>query len=310
MTEFVLYGGKGGVGKTTCAAATALELANRGERTIVISTDPAHSLGDCFDVAVGEEPTEIEHGLWGVEPSAASGQETYRRIVTVLAREFRSAGLRLTDEDVEELFAAGMVPGSDELAALQLVGEYAAEGEWDRVVIDTAPTGHTLRLLALPDVLTESLSTVSKVRHEVRSLVASARSLVFGPAAYLGREERVAELERLDAQLSTVSEVLRDPERTDFRVVLVPERLAIAETERLVAELRRFRVPVDTLIVNRVLETVDPRCERCSRRKALQEERIAELRQAFPNLGVRRLPDLGNEVADRAALARLGAELG
>ncbi|MFC6962501.1 ArsA-related P-loop ATPase [Halocatena marina] len=104
--------GKGGVGKTTCAAATAIALANRGERTLVVSTDPAHSLGESLGVDLGGSPTEIESELWGVEADATSGQDIYRAVVEAIAADLREAGIRLTDEDVERLFTAGFVLGA------------------------------------------------------------------------------------------------------------------------------------------------------------------------------------------------------
>src|SRR6056297_2238626 len=123
MERYVLYGGKGGVGKTTCAAATGLALADRGERTLLVSTDPAHSLGDALETDLSGEPTAVESALWAVEADPEQGQETYQALVSTLAAEFRQAGISLTDDDVDRLFAAGFVPGSDEVAALQYLGD-------------------------------------------------------------------------------------------------------------------------------------------------------------------------------------------
>ncbi|MFC7157902.1 ArsA family ATPase [Halomarina halobia] len=309
MTEYVFYGGKGGVGKTSCAAATGLELAGRGARTLVVSTDPAHSLGDSLETELSGEPTRVAANLWAVEADPEAGQETYRGIVSVLAAEFREAGVRLDDEDVERLFAAGFVPGSDEIAALEFIGEYAEADAWDYVVFDTAPTGHTLRLLTLPDVLRESLSTVGKVRGQLRRLVASARSVVFGPAALLRPGREPDEVDALRERMERVAALLRDPERTDFRVVLLPETLAIEETRRLVERLREFDVPVDTLLVNRVLEDVDENCDRCAARKARHERRLERVRETFPDCSVRVVPELDGEAYGRDALSRLAERI-
>ncbi|WP_335998827.1 ArsA family ATPase [Halorientalis halophila] len=305
MTKFLLYGGKGGVGKTTCAAATALQLAGRGERTLMVSTDPAHSLGDAFGVSLGGEPTSIEENLWGVEADPERGQEAYQGIVSSLAAEFRDAGISLTDEDVERLFQAGFVPGSDEVASLQFFLEYGGD-EWDRVVFDTAPTGHTLRLLTLPDVLEESLSTAVKVRGEVRRLVSTARSMVMGPAAFWRTGDENDEITAFRDRMHQVAELLRDPERTDFRVVLLPETLAIDETRRLVDRLSEFEVPVETLLVNRVLESVDGDCARCLERRDSHLRQLDRIREEFPNREIQTLPDLGPEAYGRDALERLG----
>jgi len=303
MSKYVLYGGKGGVGKTTCAAATALALAGRGDRTLLVSTDPAHSLGDAFDTSLGGEPTAIDDDLWGVEADPEQGQAAYQSIVSSLAADFRDAGISLTDEDVERLFQAGFVPGSDEIASLQFFLDYA-DDEWDRVVFDTAPTGHTLRLLTLPDVLAESLSTATKVRGEVRRLVDTARSMVMGPAAFWVADDD-DEIEAFRDRMDRVAALLRDPERTDFRVVLLPETLAIEETRRLVDRLESYEISVETLLVNRVLESADEGCPRCRDRHESHQRHLDRIRREFPDREVQVLPDLGPEAYGRDALERL-----
>ncbi|WP_440990915.1 ArsA family ATPase [Haloarchaeobius baliensis] len=308
MPKFVLYGGKGGVGKTSCAAATGLELARRGERTLVVSTDPAHSLGDALGVELGGEPTEVAENLWAVEADPEAGQAQYERIVRALAAEFRRAGLDLSEADVDRLFEAGFVPGSDEVASLSFFLDYDAD-RWDRVVFDTAPTGHTLRLLTLPDVLGEGLSTAMQIRGEVRQLVDRARSVVFGPAAFWGRDDDAEDIEAFQADLREVSALLRDPERTEFRVVLLPETLAIEETARLVERLHQFEVPVETLVVNRVLESADEDCARCRARAESHEHHLDEIRERFDGMAVQVLPDLGPEAYGEAALDELAERI-
>lgn len=298
MVEFVLYGGKGGVGKTTCAAAHGLKLAREGTRTLVVSTDPAHSLSDVFETDLGGDPTEVRDDLWAVEIGPERQREKYREMMATLAGEFRDVGLRIDEEDVEDLFAAGMAPGSDEVAAMDTFVEYAESGEWEAVVLDTAPTGHTLRLLELPDVVGTTMEKTQKVRGQVRSLADSARSMVWGPAYYaFGRgSDDEDEFADMRDRMERVAELLRDPEQTEFRVVLVPETMAIRETERLVERLREFEVPVETLVVNKVLRDVDERCDRCRARRDAHEEHLAEIRRLFPDLDVQEVPSLVGEV--------------
>jgi len=306
MERFVLYGGKGGVGKTTCAAATGLKLANEGERTLLVSTDPAHSLGDVLETSLAGTPTKIETDLWGVEADPKQGQETYQNIVSELAAEFREAGISLTDEDIERLFAAGFIPGSDEVASLEYFLEYRTETEWDRIIFDTAPTGHTLRLLTLPNVLQESLTTAGKVRSEVRQLVNTARSMVLGPAAFWGRNQAEDELTAFRDQMEGIASLLRDQNQTDFRVVLTPETLAITETERLIGQLASYGIPVETLVVNRVVESVTDGCDRCDSQRTSQQQHIETIQQTFPEMEIQMLPDIGPEAAGRDALIQLG----
>jgi arsenite-transporting ATPase len=305
MQKFVLYGGKGGVGKTTCAAATGVKLAAAGDRTLVVSTDPAHSLGDALGASLHGEPTQVDEHLWAVEADPDRGQAAYQRIVTALASEFRDAGISLTDEDVEELFAAGFIPGSDEVASLEFFLEYGDDDQWDRIVFDTAPTGHTLRLLTLPDVLRESLSTAAKVRGEVRQLVDTARSMVFGPAAFLGKGETEDEITSFRERMEQVAARMRDPEQTEFRVVLLPETLAIEETSRLVDQLASYDVPVDTLVVNRVLEADPGECPRCVERHESHERQLDRIREEFSDVEIQVLPDLGPEAYGQEQLERV-----
>lgn len=305
-TDIVLYGGKGGVGKTTCAAAHALALSTRSAGdTLVVSTDPAHSLGDALERELGGEPTEVTDSLFAVEVDPETGQAAYRRVVEALAAEFRNAGLRLDDDELERLFEAGLVPGGDEVAALEYVARYADAG-YDHVVFDTAPTGHTLRLLDLPAVLGETLGVAGEVQRRVRRTAQAAKSVFFGPAAYWGTRGDSEEVVSLQERVGAVGGLLRDSDRTRFRVVLTPERMAIAETERLVRRLEAASIPVDSVVVNRVFENAEGcSCDRCRRDAARHRERVREIETRFP-LPLRRVPQLEDEARGLAALARIG----
>ena len=308
----VLYGGKGGVGKTTCAAAHALALSKRDPdaTALVVSTDPAHSLGDVFERDLGGDPEAVTDSLFAVEVDAEVAQEAYRSVVSSLAAEFRDAGLRLAEEDLERLFEAGLIPGGDEVAALEYIARYA-DAEYDHVVFDTAPTGHTLRLLDLPAVLTETFGVAGEVRQRVRRTARAARSAVFGPAAYWGSRDdadgdAIASLrDRIDA----VDELLRDPTRTRFRAVLTPERMALAETERLVARLDDAGVRADSLVVNRLFENDgECPCDRCRRDAERHDRRLAEIRESFDR-PIRTVPELDAEAQGIDALAQIGPRL-
>jgi arsenite-transporting ATPase len=305
----VLYGGKGGVGKTTCAAAHALARARRAaDRTLVVSTDPAHSLGDALDRDLGGDPTAVTDGVDAAEVDPERGQAAYRAVVEALAGEFREAGLRLGDDDLERLFEAGLVPGGDEVAALEYVARYA-ESDYGAVVLDTAPTGHTLRLLDLPAVLDETLGVAGEVRRRVRRTARAARSAFLGPAAFWGRDDGSDAVGALRDRVETVGDLLGDPARTRFRVVLTPERMAVAETERLVARLADAGVPVDGLVANRVFENpTDCRCDRCRADAERHARRLREVRERVDHR-LLCVPDRGGEVRGLDALADLGARL-
>ncbi|MFB6224201.1 MAG: ArsA family ATPase [Haloarcula sp.] len=308
MARFVLYGGKGGVGKTTVAAATGQRLAELGHETLVVSTDPAHSLADAVGTAVGSDPTEIQTGLWGVEVDPQTGIDRYRSLFESLAAEFDDAGIRMDEEEIAELFTSGVMPGSDELAAIEGMATYVESDRWDRVVFDTAPTGHTLRLLDLPSVMDRGVATAIDLRDQVRRKVNTARTMMFGPMASR-RDDGPDDFTAMRERMERVGSVLRDPEQTAFRVVTIPETMAVRETERLVGRLREFDVPVTTLIVNKVIEDAG-NCQRCLGKQAIQDESIATLRESLPELDLWTVPDQPGEVTGIEALEKIGTHIG
>ncbi|WP_254278863.1 ArsA family ATPase [Haloarcula marina] len=308
MTRFVLYGGKGGVGKTTVATATGLALAKRGHRTLVVSTDPAHSLADAVETPIGGDPVEIRDRLWGVEVDPQAGVDRYRSLFEALAAEFSEAGISLDEDEITELFTAGVMPGSDELAALEGFATYVDSDRWDRVVFDTAPTGHTLRLLDLPEVMDRGMATALDLSDQIRRKVNATRTMLFGPMGRR-RTDEATDFTEMRERMARVGEVLRDPEQTAFRVVTIPETMAVRESERLVAQLREFEVPVTTLVVNKCIE--DPGdCERCRGKRAVQEDALAALRESMPDLELWTVPDESGEVTGLTALERVGEHLG
>ncbi|WP_049919722.1 ArsA family ATPase [Haloarcula vallismortis] len=308
MTRFLLYGGKGGVGKTTVAAATGHRLATAGHETLVVSTDPAHSLADAVETDVGGDPTEIRPGLWGVEVDPQTGIDRYRSLFEALASEFDDAGIRMDEDEIADLFTTGVMPGSDELAAIEGMATYIESERWDRVVFDTAPTGHTLRLLDLPSVMDRGVATAMDLRDQVRRKVNTARTMMFGPMASR-RDDGPDDFTAMRERMERVGTVLRDPEQTAFRVVTIPETMAVRETERLVGKLREFDVPVTTLVVNKVIEDAGD-CKRCQGKQAVQEEAIAQLRESLPELDLWTIPDESGEVTGIEALDQVGASLG
>lgn len=308
QSDVVLYGGKGGVGKTTCAAAHGLALSKRDAKTLVVSTDPAHSLGDVFERSLGDEPVAVTDSLFAVEVGAERGQEAYRLVVETLAEEFTDAGLRVDEDDLERLFEAGLIPGGDEVAALEYIARYTGT-EYETVIFDTAPTGHTLRLLDLPEVLSETFAVASEVQQRVRRAVRTARSMVFGPAAYWNTHDDSEEIQSLRERIATVDELLHDPTRTRFRVVLTPERMVIAETERLVSRLDDASVPLESLVVNRRFENTQCcSCTRCRTDAERHSRRFEEIEQRF-DIPVSVVPELESEAHGLDALSTVGPAL-
>lgn len=283
-SQVVLFGGKGGVGKTTCASATALKLAQQGSKTLLVSTDPAHSTSDIFDTSLGDEPTAINNNLYGVEivPKERFNRRYSEKLQGILERA-NDFGLDIGEGDLTDVTADGLIPGTDELAVIDVFAEYVGNSTWDTVVFDTAPTGHTLRVLQLPDVAGTALSKAAKLKSGIDS-VTSAASRVFGGGG--GSSESGLnisdDIATAQSQIETVAEIIEDAERTQFNIVTHAEDMAIAETKRLYQELHDAQVPVGYIIANKVRIDINEDCNHCV---AQQQQQLALLEEFERDIG-------------------------
>ena len=269
----LLFTGKGGVGKTTTAAATAVHAALRGRKTLVLSTDPAHSLADAFGVELGAEPTDIggtDHaGLYGQQIDTQRAFENSWREVQHYLREVLEQG-GVDPIEAEELT---VLPGADEVLALLELRTQVHSGRWDVVVVDCAPTAETLRLLALPEALGWYMDRVFPAeRRVVRSLRPVLSHLVGVP---MPPDRVFAAVERLHADLGDVRRLLTDPETTSVRLVLTPESVVVAEARRTLTSLSMHGYRVDGVVANRIFtDDGDPWRSRWAAAQAVQLETI------------------------------------
>lgn len=276
MTEFILFGGKGGVGKTTCASATALSLARDGQKTLVVSTDPAHSISDVFGVNAGPTPTSVdeENPLFAVEVDPEHRfNEHYADTFNSLVSEVENLGVDVDTSEFSDL--DGGVIGSDEAVVIDLFAEYEESNEWDFVVFDTAPTGHTLRMLRLPEVLDSTVGTVLNIKSQVGSVT----STVTGFLKDSDKDERGLSDINVDStrnKLQRVSDILQNPGQTQFFAVMEPEGLSLHETRRLLEQLETYEIPVGGVIANKVLTDIDKSCTLCSSRYDEQQEILSD----------------------------------
>jgi arsenite/tail-anchored protein-transporting ATPase len=250
----LLFTGKGGVGKTTTAAATALRCAECGLRTLALSTDPAHSLGDALDVELGPLVAPVANGLWGQQLDAQDRMEdSWDEIQRYLREVFRWAGV-----DALEAEELSVVPGLDEVFALSDIKHHASSDGWDVVVVDCAPTAETIRLLSLPDVLARYMERLFPIGRRVNRVVSPLVSAV--TALPLADDGVFSATERLYERLAGVREILTDGRRTSVRLVVTPERVVVAEARRTHTYLSLFGYHVDAVVANRVLpdEVNDP----------------------------------------------------
>jgi len=335
--EYVLYGGKGGVGKTTMAAATALSSAADGTATLVVSTDPAHSLSDTLDTDIPPRPTRIreELPLWAAEidPEAAMEEGMFGQGGIGVEDGDGDGGAAgpggaplgglgelgdMLGEDAVDPLMGGSMPGADEAAAMRQLLEYLDDPRFDRVVVDTAPTGHTLRLLELPEMLDSMVGRLLSMREKFSGMMEGFKGM-FGVG---GDDAEAPDLDELRDRIERLRAVLQDPERTDFRVVMVPEEMSVVESERLVRRLDEFSIPVGTVVVNRVMENladvadVDPEwvvspnlddCEFCQRRWDVQQRALRRATDLFRGHDVKRVPLLADEVRGERALRVVAA---
>lgn len=241
----LLFTGKGGVGKTTTAAATAALAASRGRKTLVLSTDPAHSLADALGVPVGSVPTEVDTGFYAVQvDTQVAFERTWRDVQDYMRGVLERAGVDALQ--AEELT---VLPGAEEVLALLELRRQVASGRFDLVVVDCAPTGETLRLLALPEALRWYVEKVFPAQRRALRAVRPLLSRVSGPA--VPHDSVFEAVARLHTQLSEVRELLTAP-TTSVRLVLTPEAVVVAEARRTLTSLALYGYQVDGLVANRV----------------------------------------------------------
>lgn len=302
MSRILLFTGKGGVGKTTVAAATALRCADAGLRTIILSTDPAHSLADSFDVDLGPLASPVSEALWGQQLDAQERmEESWHDIQGWLKDVFAWAGVE--GLEAEEL---SVVPGLDEVFALADIKQYAESGEWDVVVVDCAPTAETIRFLSLPDILSRYMERLFPVGRRVNKVVAPVLSRVTNlPVA---GDDVFSAVSRFYERLDGVREILMDPEQTSVRLVVNPERMVIAEARRTYTYLSLFGYRVDAVVANRLLPdaVADPWFERW---KQLHTEHLRTIEDGFAPLPVLKVELAPTELVGVDALRAFGDEL-
>jgi len=301
VTRILLYTGKGGVGKTSVAAASALLCAERGYRTIVLSTDIAHSLADAFAVPLGPEPVKIAENLWGQEPDVFFNVQKYwGTIQRYVAELFSWHGL---DEVMAEEMT--ILPGMDELGSLLWIADHVDDGQYDVIVVDAAPTGETLRLLALPEASRWWVERIAPLGRRVTRLGGGVLERMIGIP--VPDSDVFDAAERLLRRLEHVHQLLADPDLTSVRVVLTLEQISIAEAERSFTYFHLFGYPSDLVVANRVLpEGSGAYFEPW--RKA-QHRYLPMVEQAFAPVPVRTIPWFEREMVGSELLSELGHAL-
>lgn len=298
----ILMTGKGGVGKTSVAAATGLRCAELGYKTLVLSTDPAHSLADSFDMELGHEPREVKPNLWGAELDALMELEgnwgAVKRYITDVLQARGLEGI-----EAEEL---AILPGMDEIFSLVRMKRHYDEGEYEVLIIDSAPTGTALRLLSLPEVAGWYMRKLYKPFQAVSEVLRPLVQPLFRPVAGFNLPTK----EVMDApyefyeQLVALEKVLTDPGTTSVRLVTNPEKMVIKESLRAHAYLSLYNVGTDLVIANRIIpdSVTDPFFQRW---KENQKQYRDEIHADFQPLPIKEVPLYSEEMCGLEALERL-----
>lgn len=273
--SLLVFAGKGGVGKTTLAAASALRLAGRSDlsRVLLVSCDPAHSVADALDRSVGRDPVPVEGGLWTLEVDAAASLAAFRKLYEDELREFLGGvlrGLDLTfDREVLERLVDLSPPGLDEVMAVAALMDLFSSGQFDLVVLDSAPTGHLVRLLEAPELVEDWLRAFFELLLRYRSVLRMPKT--------------TKALVRFSKELKALRTLLADPSRCGLVAVAIPSRLALDETADLVEACRRLGVDVKGLVLNMVPPGRSD-CLFCARRAREGEEMLDRFAASFPAL--------------------------
>jgi arsenite/tail-anchored protein-transporting ATPase len=302
VVRVLLFTGKGGVGKTTVAAATAVRAAAAGARTLVMSTDPAHSLGDSFEMEIGSDPTQVSDHLWAQQIDAQERlEDNWREIQDYMIQLMNWAGTETIQ--AEELT---VLPGLDEIFALIDVKTHVEGGAYDVLIVDCAPTAETLRLLSLPDVMQWYIERIFPVE---RRIVKTVRPLVSRVTTLPIAGDQVFDaIERLHRNLDSVKRILTDASMASVRLVVNLEKMVIAEARRTYTYLGLFGYRVDAVVVNRVLppDVTDPYFGKW---KGIQAEHLATVHESFDPVPVLSARLFDREMVGVSLLAEMGDEV-
>lgn len=286
--KIVIFGGKGGVGKTTSASATALYLARQQYKTLLISTDPAHSLSDSFECPIGNHITEVQEAkrLSVLEIDADKAFAKFRLEHEPEIRKLFDTSTGLDEEDIES-FMSMPIPGIDEVMGFKTIVDIIDEARFEKYVVDTAPTGHALRLITSPRLFDDWIKVMARLRWKYRYMISRF-------AGEYRPDEADDFLFVMKKTIKKVQKLLQDKTHSEFIAVTIPEVMAIEETKRFLMQLKKLNVAVKQLIINNVMESEG--CDFCRQRKHSQNACLTVLHQEFGNLELITVPLQPTEV--------------
>lgn len=290
--KWIFVGGKGGVGKTTVSSSLAILLSKVRKKVLIISTDPAHNLSDAFGQKIGKTPTQI-HGfqnLFGLELDPEKDVNNIEKLNQILHVEDQKkpAGLLSTMENA--------FPGVDEANNLRYIASLLDNLDYDVVVFDTAPTGHTLRLLEMPNIIGKSLQKILELKLQFSSIIDSVGGIL-GNEFDQKLNKFFTNMNSLKDSLEKIAERFKDAEKTTFIAVCIPEFLSVYETERLIESLFKENIDIRNVIVNQVLMCENPdKCRMCRSRMKMQKKYLDRIEEMFEDFHITKIPLQKNEI--------------
>ena len=290
--KWIFVGGKGGVGKTTVSSSLAILLSKIRDKVLIISTDPAHNLSDAFSQKIGKQPTLIKgfQNLFGIELDPEKDMNNIDKLNQIL---------HVDDKNKKEGLLSSMensFPGIDEANNLRYISKLLENTDYDIVIFDTAPTGHTLRLLEMPNIIGKSLQKFIEIKTQFSSVLDNVGGIL-GNEADQKLNKFFTNMNTLKDSLEKIAERFKDAEKTTFIAVCIPEFLSVYETERLIESLFKENIDIRNVIVNQVLMCENPdKCRMCKSRMNMQKKYLERIEEMFEDFHIIKIPLQKNEI--------------
>jgi len=294
--KLMLFGGKGGVGKTSCATATALHLSQKF-KTLLISTDPAHSVSDSLGLALDKKITPVSgaENLFAIEISAEEAFRDFKNANEEELKKLLETSTSLDNEDISDLLKL-TIPGIDEIMSFKSIIDFIDDGNYDKYVVDMAPSGHALRLIASPGLLDQWIRVAAKMRWKYRYMISRF-------AGKYQPDATDAMLINLKKTVKKIELLFSDNSKCEFIPVCIPEAMALSETKRLIADLRKYEIEVKQLIVNNVMKSSE--CSFCRARMQSQQKHLRWLNKTYSNMNLALVPLFSGDVNGLEKLSEL-----